>query len=264
MNRLKFIIIIVALVSFLVGCGSKEPVRFLGENAIITESGLEYIVMDEGHGPNANFGDEVVAHCVLKLGDSLDFWSTRENNEPYTFVYSKTGQIDGFIEAIGMMSEGSHYKVIIPPELGYGSEASGEMPPNSYLSFDIEILALNDLKLWIADSLFRTYQREGIEGLINQHGEFLNDSSGGSYLNEKQLVKLSQLLEDDGRLNDKFSLAKYRAKLYPDSFGAHYALARIYETRGDKKLMRSELQKCLQIDPDNEALMEKIDSSTLR
>ncbi|MCB2048304.1 MAG: FKBP-type peptidyl-prolyl cis-trans isomerase [Novosphingobium sp.] len=48
--------------------------------------------------------------------------------------------IPGFTQALEQMQRGGKYKVKIPAELGYGNEQAGEIPPNSDLTFDIELL----------------------------------------------------------------------------------------------------------------------------
>ncbi len=50
------------------------------------------------------------------------------------------GVIPGFTQALEQMQRGGKYRVSIPSELGYGGEQAGEIPPNSDLIFEIELL----------------------------------------------------------------------------------------------------------------------------
>jgi FKBP-type peptidyl-prolyl cis-trans isomerase FkpA len=48
--------------------------------------------------------------------------------------------IPGFTQALEQMQRGGKYKVTIPSELGYGDQQAGEIPPNSDLTFEVELL----------------------------------------------------------------------------------------------------------------------------
>jgi FKBP-type peptidyl-prolyl cis-trans isomerase FkpA len=50
------------------------------------------------------------------------------------------GVVPGFTQALEQMQRGGKYKVTIPSELGYGSEANGPIPANSDLTFEVELL----------------------------------------------------------------------------------------------------------------------------
>ena len=147
-----------------ISCSNQEKLFF--EDAETTSSGLEYKFLNKGEGPAPSAGNEVKAHCILKIGDSTVIWNTREDVKPFIFIYAQTKLIPGFDETIGLMVQGDRMKVIIPPELGYGSNGFGDVPANAYLSFDIELLEVNDLMLWIADSLFEKYQKQGSSAAI--------------------------------------------------------------------------------------------------
>ncbi len=55
-------------------------------------------------------------------------------------VFPLEGVIPGFTRALEQMQKGGKYKVLIPSELGYGSEAKGSIPANTDLTFEIELL----------------------------------------------------------------------------------------------------------------------------
>ncbi len=238
----------------LFGCSEKKP-QFLGEEAINTDSGLEYIVLNKGDGQSAVAGNEVLAHCTLKVGDSSVIWDTR-GAEPFKFVYSYTSLIPGFDEIIGLMNQGDRYKVIIPPHLGYGSNAFGDVPANAYLSFDIELLEINDIMLWISDSLFNTWLSEGSEKALADYQSM--ESNPRYHLHERQLMILGSKLKNDGRLNDWFEVTKLRAQKYPESFSALFALGSAHEDRGERKLAITAYKKCLVISPQNPAAQSKL------
>jgi tetratricopeptide (TPR) repeat protein len=251
------IINLILLLPILVGCSKPEQHTFLGPEAQFTESGLEYIIQEKGNGPHVELGNEITAACLLRLGDSTIIWEAPKE-DPFNFVYSESGLIDGFIEAIGMMREGDKIKVIIPPDLGYGNRDSELIPANAYLSYEIDMLKVDDPQLWIADTLFLAFQEGGLDRGIERYQNMKIDTIRYN-LNERQLGVLGSRLKRDGRLNDYFEIARIRAQDYPNSFGAHLNLANIHIERGEKSQAREELNKCLEIDPENPTAMRRLE-----
>ena len=252
---MKYLYALLILLVF--SCSDNEKKTFLGPEAKFTESGLEYVMLEEGKGPEAELGNEITTNCILKVGDSTVVWETSVE-EPFVFVYSTSGMIDGFIEAIGMMNEGDRMKVIIPPELGYGSQANETIPANAYLSFEIDMIKVDDPRLWVADTLLSAFQKGGIESGLERYNQ-MKEQPDTYNLNERHLAVLGSLLKKDGRLNDNLEVAKLRAEEYPDSFGAHLNLANIYIERGEKSLASEELNICLEISPDNPTALRKLE-----
>lgn len=48
--------------------------------------------------------------------------------------------VPGFTKALEQMQKGGKYKVEIPSELGYGAKGAGPIPPNTDLTFEIELI----------------------------------------------------------------------------------------------------------------------------
>jgi FKBP-type peptidyl-prolyl cis-trans isomerase FkpA/FKBP-type peptidyl-prolyl cis-trans isomerase FklB len=76
------------------------------------------------------------------LIDGSQFDSSYDRGEPATF--SLGGVIPGFSEGIRLMPVGSTFKLYIPPGLGYGPQGGpgGRIPPNSVLTFEVELLEI--------------------------------------------------------------------------------------------------------------------------
>ena len=106
-----------------------------------TGSGLEYGVLeaaDEGQPPKAD--DLVEVHYTGWLTDGTKFDSSFDRGKPASFAVN--GVIKGWTEGLQLMNVGSRYKFVIPAELGYGPQPSGQIPPNSKLIFDVTLIGV--------------------------------------------------------------------------------------------------------------------------
>ncbi len=124
---------------------AEEGEAFSAENAakegvVTTESGLQYEVLREGDGTTPDPEDRVTIHYRGTLTDGTEFDSSY-GGTPATFAVG--GVVPGFSEALLLMSVGSHNRVVIPGDLGYGAQGSGPMiGPNATLVFEIEMLEI--------------------------------------------------------------------------------------------------------------------------
>ena len=113
----------------------------MGELQIKTlPSGVQYEVMKEGKGEKPSPTSQVTTHYHGTLVDGTVFDSSVERGEPATFPIN--GVIKGWQEVLPLMPVGSKWKVYIPSALAYGSRAIGNIPPNSVLIFEIELISI--------------------------------------------------------------------------------------------------------------------------
>lgn len=110
---------------------------------ITTDSGLKYVDLVEGTGAMPQAGQTVVVHYTGTLEDGTKFDSSRDRNQPFEFSLGYGEVIKGWDEALSTMQVGDRRQLIIPPALGYGSQSLPDIPPNSTLIFDVELLEIN-------------------------------------------------------------------------------------------------------------------------
>jgi FKBP-type peptidyl-prolyl cis-trans isomerase len=121
-----------------------EGAAFLAENAekdgvMVTESGLQYEVLREGDGPSPSPEDQVSINYRGTFVDGTQFDSSYDRGEPITLAVN--GFIPGFSEGLQLMTVGSHYRFVIPSDIGYGPNGSGgTIGPNATLVFEVELL----------------------------------------------------------------------------------------------------------------------------
>jgi FKBP-type peptidyl-prolyl cis-trans isomerase FklB len=119
---------------------------FLAENAKregiqVTESGLQYEVLQEGIGPKPEETSKVTVHYHGTLTDGTVFDSSVERGEPTTFGVNQV--IKGWTEALQLMPQGAKWKLFIPADLAYGPRgAGGKIGPYETLIFEVELLEI--------------------------------------------------------------------------------------------------------------------------
>lgn len=111
-------------------------------DTITTASGLRYIIIEAADGPSPAVGDVVRVHYTGWLTSGQKFDSSRDRGEPYAFPLGQGRVIAGWDEGIDSLNVGARARLIIPPELGYGSAGRPPIPPNATLIFDVELMGI--------------------------------------------------------------------------------------------------------------------------
>jgi peptidylprolyl isomerase/FKBP-type peptidyl-prolyl cis-trans isomerase FklB len=140
-----------ALVLAMTGAAKAQPSlsggeRFMAMNAhapgvTTLQSGLQYKVIQSGPpGPSPQLGDIIKVDYEGRLTSGAVFDSTFARGAPA--VMQLANLVPAWLEALPRMHVGDEWLIYAPPELGYGDEATGPIPPNSVLIFRIKLLAI--------------------------------------------------------------------------------------------------------------------------
>ena len=124
--------VVMAAAMALGGCGSDAPTQpsvFRVEDIVV------------GSGTPAAAGDTLTVHYIGTLEGGQVFDNSYTRGEPFVFRLGAGAVIRGWDLGLVGMRVGGKRRLIIPPELGYGSQGQGPIPPNASLNFEIELIA---------------------------------------------------------------------------------------------------------------------------
>lgn len=98
--------------------------------------------LQEGTGEGAKDGDTVVVHYTGTLTNGTKFDSSLDRGKPFPVKLGARRVIPGWEQGLKGMKTGGKRKLTIPPQLAYGPRATGPIPPNSTLIFEIEMIEI--------------------------------------------------------------------------------------------------------------------------
>jgi len=140
------------------GCsGSAERERLFGGDSPTSSSSQPYAPFSKtdqrvGDGAEAKSGLNITVNYTGWLYDPIQperkgrQFDTTTGRSPFTFVLGAGRTIAGWEQGVPGMKVGGLRRLIIPPELAYGSSGSGSaIPGNTTLVFDIELLSVEEV-----------------------------------------------------------------------------------------------------------------------
>jgi FKBP-type peptidyl-prolyl cis-trans isomerase len=107
----------------------------------VLPSGVQYRVVKDGTGPKPSIDDTTLVHYTGRLLDGKEFDTTKDKN-PVDFPVRRV--IAGWQEALQLMNVGSKWEVWVPSDLAYGPRGTPDIPPNSVLWFEMELLEIKN------------------------------------------------------------------------------------------------------------------------
>jgi FKBP-type peptidyl-prolyl cis-trans isomerase FkpA len=103
--------------------------------------GIVYRSLREGHGPTPKADDTVTVNYRGTLPDGMEFDSSYKRGQPADLPLGNVIKCWG--TGLQMMKVGGKAKLTCPPQTAYGEHnVGGVIPPNSTLTFEIELLAI--------------------------------------------------------------------------------------------------------------------------
>ena len=149
----KILILLVAGLSFVSACKKKENCAenttkattaevitlrdYLSANSISTKEdprGFFYVITDSVFGSKPTVCDNI---RIAYKGTLLNGTVFDQSNSA---VFTLSNLIVGWQQALPLIGIGGSIKVYLPPSLAYGNKASGSIPANSNLVFEIDLL----------------------------------------------------------------------------------------------------------------------------
>lgn len=106
-----------------------------------TESGLEYIVLKaaEEELPSPKGNELLVLYYEGRIDETGEtFDSAFDRGEPIITPFGEL--LPGMNEALGLMQPGDRWLVHLPPELAFGSEGFRDIPPNTAITFELDLM----------------------------------------------------------------------------------------------------------------------------
>lgn len=144
-----------------------------------TSSGLEYTITEKGSGKKPQAGDKVVVHYTGKLTNDTVFDSSVKRGEPFTFKLGAGQVIKGWDEAFQLLQVGDKATIKFGPELGYGAQDMGKIPPNSTLIFDVELLdVIEGIRAWDVKGKDTVKTASGLKYIMIQRKDAEKVASG--------------------------------------------------------------------------------------
>ena len=152
----KYLIVIFLLVGCQKCDSDKKPLATTSQNAPTNSAesqskqntngnaSVKIKELKAGDGEFVKEGDYITVHYIGKLTSGAEFSSSRSIAKPFSFQIGSEKVIKGWNVGLIGSRKGEIRQLTVPPHLAYGQAGAGEdIPPNSTLIFEIEVLSID-------------------------------------------------------------------------------------------------------------------------
>ena len=125
---------------------NNAPVATDSSQVVSTQTLEDGLVIEDlkiGEGQAVKSGDTISIHYLGTLTNGQKFDSSYDRGQPFVTQIGVGQVIKGWDEGVIGMKVGGKRRLIIPADLGYGSQAVGGIPANSTLIFEVELMGIN-------------------------------------------------------------------------------------------------------------------------
>eukprot|EP00930_Biecheleria_cincta_P086241 TRINITY_DN75567_c0_g1_i1.p1 TRINITY_DN75567_c0_g1~~TRINITY_DN75567_c0_g1_i1.p1 ORF type:complete len:189 (-),score=43.25 TRINITY_DN75567_c0_g1_i1:138-704(-) len=116
----------------------------LDAEAAASSPGFSVHITQPGSGPNVQSGQTVSMNYVGKLTDGTIFDSTTTRG-PFQTVIGVGKVIKCWDQGVVQLNKGAKATLTCPPDMAYGSQGVGPIPPDATLTFDVEVLDIQGM-----------------------------------------------------------------------------------------------------------------------
>ncbi len=137
--------LVIAIAAAAPASAATDPLKSAAaeKGAVVTDSGLVYRSLREGDGASPVASDVVRVHYRGTFPGGREFDSSYKRGQPASFGLERV--IKCWTEGLQRMKVGGKAKLTCPSALAYGERGAGggEIPPNSVLQFEVELLGIS-------------------------------------------------------------------------------------------------------------------------
>jgi FKBP-type peptidyl-prolyl cis-trans isomerase len=133
-------LVALAVTCALAACTERAPRPLDPQPERTLESGVKVHVLRRGLGEGCKKGEKITVHFKGSLLDGGVFDDSRARQQPFSFWVGEGQVVEGLDEGLLGAAEGELRVLTIPPNRGYGSDRKPNIPPNSTLIFEVELL----------------------------------------------------------------------------------------------------------------------------
>lgn len=108
----------------------------------MADSKFHFEDIKEGTGEEVHSGDYIKIHYKGTLENGKEFDSSYNRNAPFQCRIGVGDVIEGWDMGVVGMKVGGKRKLVIPPQLAYKDQSVGEIPANSTLIFEVELIGI--------------------------------------------------------------------------------------------------------------------------